>query len=195
MINKENRYFYNALSNIQNQNYEKAIEDLIKVIELDEKNLDAYYNLARVYYDIKSYNKALETYNKSIEIYPYDSEIYYNRAEVYIELNKFEEALKDLEKAISINKSFSDAYYLISVILRKQKKYKKAIKYLKKVLETNGEDYIAYYDIYKLYNILINHEKDETKKEKYLNIANKSLKKSADLGYDKAINQLNYFLL
>ncbi|WP_242004590.1 hypothetical protein [Brachyspira aalborgi] len=61
---------------------------------------------------------------------------------------------------------------------------------MKKVLETNGEDYIAYYDIYKLYNILIKHEKDETKKEKYLNIANKSLKKSADLGYDKAINQL-----
>ena len=60
MINKENRYFYNALSNIQSQNYEKAIEDLIKVIELDEKNLDAYYNLARVYYDIKSYDKALE---------------------------------------------------------------------------------------------------------------------------------------
>ena len=116
--------------------------------------------------------------------------IYYNRAEVYIELNKFEEALKDLEKAISINKSFSDAYYLISVIFRTQKKYKKAIKYLKKVLETNGEDYIAYYDIYKLYNILIKHEKDETKKEKYLNIANKSLKKSANLGYEKAINQL-----
>ena len=95
-----------------------------------------------------------------------------------------------MEKAISINKSFSDAYYLISVILRKQKKYKKAIKYLKKVLETNGEDYIAYYDIYKLYNILIKHERDETKKEKYLNIANKSLKKSANLGYEKAINQL-----
>ena len=92
-----------------------------------------------------------------------------------------------MEKAISINKSFSDAYYLISVIFRKQKKYKKAIKYLKKVLETNGEDYIAYYDIYKLYNILIKHEKEE----KYLNIANKSLKKSANLGYEKAINQLN----
>jgi len=61
---------------------------------------------------------------------------------------------------------------------------------LKKVLETNGEDYIAYYDIYKLYNILIEHEKDEAKKEKYLNIANKSLKKSANLGYEKAINQL-----
>ena len=71
-----------------------------------------------------------------------------------------------------------------------QKKYKKSIKYLKKVLETNGEDYIAYYYIYKLYNILIKHEKDETKKEKYLNIANKSLKKSANLGYEKAINQL-----
>ena len=56
-----------------------------------------------------------------------------------------------MEKAISINKSFSDAYYLISAIFRKQKKYKKSIKYLRKVLDTNGEDYIAYYDIYKLY--------------------------------------------
>ena len=61
---------------------------------------------------------------------------------------------------------------------------------MKKVLETNGEDYIAYYDIYKLYNILIKQEKDETKTETYLNIANKSLKKSANLGYEKAINRL-----
>ena len=41
---------------------------------------------------------------------------------------------------------------------------------MKKVLETNGEDYIAYYDIYKLYNILIKHEKDETKKDYLANV-------------------------
>ena len=31
---------------------------------------------------------------------------------------------------------------------------------------------------------------EDNKKEKYLNIANKSLKKSANLGYEKAINKL-----
>ncbi|WP_456060163.1 tetratricopeptide repeat protein, partial [Brachyspira pilosicoli] len=61
MNSKENQYFYSALNNINKKEYDKAIEDLLKVIELDEKNLDAYYNLAAVYYDIKDYDNAIKT--------------------------------------------------------------------------------------------------------------------------------------
>ena len=94
------------------------------------------------------------------------------------------------EKAIIKNQAYSDAYYLMSVAYRKKKKYKKAIKYLKLTLEFNNEDYIAYYDLYKLYNILSKHEKDEKIKEKYLLKSNKFLQKSADLGYEKALNKI-----
>ena len=186
MISEENKYFYSALSNIQNEKYNEAIDDLLKVIEIDNNNLDAYHNLARVYYEIRNYDKAIETYNKSIEIYPHDSDIYYYRAEVYIDKKDYDKAIEDLEKAIIKNEAYSDAYYLMSVAYRKKKKYKKAIKYLKLTLEFNPEDYIAYYDIYKLYIILSKNEKDEEIKNKYLQRAEKCLKKSADLGYEKA---------
>ena len=79
----------------------------------------------------------------------------------------------------------------MSVVYRKKKKYKKAIKYLKKTLEFNPEDYIAYYDAYRLYSMLSNYEKEEEKKEKYILKAQKYLKKSADLGYEKAAEKLN----
>ena len=78
--------------------------------------------------------------------------------------------------------------YLPFVI--KKKKYKTALKYLKETLKYNNEDYIAYYDVYKIYNIFIKHEKDNEKKEKYEKLSQKYLKKSADLGYDKALEIL-----
>lgn len=84
MISEENKYFYRALSNIQNKKYDDAVNDLLKVIEKDNSNLDAYHNLARVYYEMGNYDKAIETFNKSIEIYPHDSDAYYYRAEVYL---------------------------------------------------------------------------------------------------------------
>ena len=193
MISEENKYFYSALNNIQNLKYEEAINDLLKVIEIDNDNLDAYHNLARVYYEMQNFDKAIETYNKSIEIYPHDSDAYYYRAEVYIQQKNYDKAIEDLEKSISKNEAYSDAYYLMSVAYRKNKKYKKAIKYLKKTLEFNSEDYIAYYDLYKLYTFLYNHSREENEeiKNKYLLKANKCLKKSADLGYEKAIEELN----
>ena len=79
----------------------------------------------------------------------------------------------------------------MSVAYRKKKKFKKAIKCLKETLEFNPEDYIAYYDAYKLYNIISQHEKDEETKKKYIKKADKFLKKSADLGYEKAIDEIN----
>lgn len=191
MISEDNKYFYSALRNIQNKNYNEAVNDLIKLIEIDNNNLDAYHNLARVYYEIKDYDKAIETYNKYIEIYPHDSDVYYYRAEVFIDKKEYDNAIKDLEKVILKNEAYSDAYYLMSVALRKNKKYKKAIKYLKLTLKFNTEDYIAYYDIYKLYTILCKHEKNEEIKNKYMQKAEKCLKKSADLGYENAAEKIN----
>ena len=59
MISEENKYFYSALNNIQKSNYEEAINDLMKIIEIDNDNLDAYHNLAQVYHQIKNYDKAI----------------------------------------------------------------------------------------------------------------------------------------
>ena len=56
MISEDNKYFYSALNNIQKSRYNEAIEDLLKVIEIDSSNLDAYHNLARIYYETKDYD-------------------------------------------------------------------------------------------------------------------------------------------
>ncbi|ELV05728.1 tetratricopeptide repeat protein, partial [Brachyspira hampsonii] len=100
MISEENKYFYSALNNIQNKKYDEAIDDLIKIIEIDPHNLDAYHNLARVYYDMENYDKAIDTYNKSIEIYPHDSDTYYYRAESYLNKKDYDKAIEDLRKSI-----------------------------------------------------------------------------------------------
>ena len=181
MISKENEYFYSALNNLNNKNYDDAISDLLKLIEISPENLDAYYNLAKAYVEMKDYDNAIKTYNKSI---------YYSRAEIYFYMGLFDEAILDLEKVIKMNPAYPDTYYLMSVIYRKKKQLKKSLYYLKETLNYNNEDYIAYYDIYKLYNKLSEVEKDDEKREKYSSKAYKALEKSANLGYEKAIEKL-----
>ena len=48
-------------------NYQKAIEDLNKAIELDPKYAYAYCNRSRAYFMLKNYHQALEDANKAIE--------------------------------------------------------------------------------------------------------------------------------
>jgi tetratricopeptide (TPR) repeat protein len=47
--------------------YERAIEDYNKTIELDPNSADAYNNRGTVYYNLMQYERAIEEYNKTIK--------------------------------------------------------------------------------------------------------------------------------
>ena len=76
--------------------YEKAIEDLVKLVKMDSSKSDKYYNdIGVAYYNMKDYNQAIEYHTKAIEIKPEEKEYYINRARDYFELKKYEEAVDD----------------------------------------------------------------------------------------------------
>ena len=98
------------------EEYKEAIEDFDKVIELDPKFPDAYYNKAVAINHLGIYDEAVEFYDKAIELNPNYAESYCNRAiskskMAYIrkdkvssdEYNKLiEEAESDFEKAYNL---------------------------------------------------------------------------------------------
>ena len=95
---------------LDSANYEKAIYDLNKSIDLDSNHSKTYSNLGDVYFELKDYEKALYNYNISIEIEQLNAVWLEDRIEVYILQNNYKDALNDLNKSIELSPE-SSYYY------------------------------------------------------------------------------------
>jgi tetratricopeptide (TPR) repeat protein len=95
-----------AMENFGKQKFDKAIEDLSKIIELDSKHPALYVayefrgeSLAQLGY----YNKAILDYTKSIEIdHPNISMTYYYRGLCYSKIGDWDSFCADLKKSIEL---------------------------------------------------------------------------------------------
>lgn len=99
-------YFYRAVANQALENFDEAMLDYTKAIQLNEKMTDAYYNRARIILSRKD-----------------------------IENPNIENAVKDLEKALELDDKFIDALFAMAAAQKKLGNYHKALEYLEKLLE------------------------------------------------------------
>ena len=63
--------------------YDKAISDYTKAIEINPRFAEAYYNRGLAYGKKGQYDKAISDYTKAIEINPRFAEAYNNRGDAY----------------------------------------------------------------------------------------------------------------
>lgn len=99
-------YFYRAVANQALENFDEAMLDYTKSIQLNDKMNDAYYNRARIILSRKD-----------------------------IENPNIENAIKDLEKALELDDKFIDALFAMAAAQKKLGNYHKALEYLEKLLE------------------------------------------------------------
>ena len=99
-------YFYRAVANQALENFDEAMLDYTKSIQLNDKMTDAYYNRARIILSRKD-----------------------------IENPNIENAIKDLEKALELDDKFIDALFAMAAAQKKLGNYHKALEYLEKLLE------------------------------------------------------------
>lgn len=63
--------------------YDRAISDYTKAIELDPKNSDAYYNRGNTYVMKGNFDLAISDFTRAIELDPKNSDAYNNRGNAY----------------------------------------------------------------------------------------------------------------
>ena len=80
-------------------NFDKAIKDFSKAIELDPKNAYAYNNRGLYKYHIQDKAGAIEDYNKAIELDPNNREAYFNKANYLFDLGNKSGACANWTKA------------------------------------------------------------------------------------------------
>jgi tetratricopeptide (TPR) repeat protein len=120
---------------ISNRNYEEAIKDCEKAIDLDSTFIDAYYYIGIANIHKENYSEAISFFNKSIGLKNDHAESW-NQLGYANELkNDFEEAKKAYNRAIEINPNFADAHYNLGNVLKLTNHHHEAINYYQKAIE------------------------------------------------------------
>jgi tetratricopeptide (TPR) repeat protein len=91
--------------------YNEAISEYNKAIELDPKYDDSYNKRGLVYYNKKNYEQAIEDYTTAIQLNSKNTDAYNNRGIVYYQLDQNDKAISDYTKAIEINPEYAKAYH------------------------------------------------------------------------------------
>ena len=103
-------YFFRAVGYHSLEDYDNAILDYTKAIQLNEKMTDAYYNRAKIILSRKD-----------------------------IENPNIEQAISDLEKALELDEKFIDAMYALAAAHKKLGNYQTALGYLDRLIEIEPE--------------------------------------------------------
>lgn len=94
----------------QLKQYEKALADYNKSIELDQKNALAYYCRGDMLLSLKKARQALTDLDSACQLKPDDPFYLTGRADAFYALNRLDKALVDCNRAIEIDERYFSAY-------------------------------------------------------------------------------------
>lgn len=96
-------YFERGAQRDWTGDYNGAVSDFNRALELGITHDKLYYNRGYVYAELKQYENSLADFNKAAELNPGKAEIYFSRGLVKASLNDFEGALKDYEESVKLD--------------------------------------------------------------------------------------------
>ena len=130
--------------NIQEGNWEEALKNMNKAIELDAYNSSYYYQRGNLKFNLEDLQGALADINKALELNPNIAKYYMARGAVKAMYNNFMGAFEDINKAIELDENNS-SYYIsrasIKIVLRS---YNSALSDYNKAIKLNPEN-ASYY--------------------------------------------------
>jgi len=91
--------------------FDLAIADHTRAIELDPKGHRPFADRGAVYHEKGEYDLAIADATRSIELNPKESITYNNRSQAYRKKGDYDRAFADLNRAIEINAKNSNAFY------------------------------------------------------------------------------------
>ena len=145
---KDAEYYFNqGIVNFYENNYQEAIEDYDKAIELDHPNsAQAYNNRGNAKQRLGDHEGAIQDYDKAIGLNDDYAEAYNNRGAAKAELKEYQRAIEDFDKAIERNRDYAQAYNNRGNAKQRLGDHEGAIKDFDKAIELNLKDAEVYYN-------------------------------------------------
>ena len=115
--------------------YDTAIRDFNKAIELDPKLAQAFYNRGLAYVNKKDYALAIRDFTRAIELDPSFAMAFCNRGTAYADNGGYDTAIRDYTKAIELDSNYADAFYNRGIVYCNKKDYDTAIRDYTRAIE------------------------------------------------------------
>ncbi len=142
---KDPAFYFNRGNNyFKRGQYDEAISDYTKALEIDPKFTEAYHNRGTAYGKKGRYDEAISDFTKALEINPRFAEAYRSRGSAYDDKGQYDEAISDYNKALEMNPGDGLAYYNRGIAYAHKGQYDEAISDYIKVLEIDPKDAWTY---------------------------------------------------
>lgn len=139
-------YFDAATAYFDDNNFEKAIEQFSKSIELDNENAQAYYMRGLSYSYIRDFDAAITDFNQSLDLSPGNADVYYNRGNAYTNKQQYDDAIKDYSESVSISPQIPEAFFNRANIFYNLGQYDSAIEDYTSAITINPQYIKAFFN-------------------------------------------------
>ena len=119
--NNESIYLFRGCSNYELKNFQSAIDDFEKVLEINPNNNEEalFHHRGCAKYELGHFQDAIDDFDQAIQINPRDYAPFKYRGIAKYHLEEYKGAIKDFDQAIQINPDDSECYELKDLIFQK----------------------------------------------------------------------------
>lgn len=134
-----------------NGQFEEAVREYEKALELEPDNVDVLTNLGVALYNLGQLDQAIEQYSTAIELAPKDADIHSNLAAAHVQeyqidgaLDQLNQALAEYQKAVELNPDLAEAHFGLGVVYTLQGRNEDAIRAFQRFQDLDtGKDPLA----------------------------------------------------
>ncbi|HLF18230.1 MAG TPA: tetratricopeptide repeat protein [Candidatus Omnitrophota bacterium] len=136
---KSRPYHNRGFHYLEKGEFDKALADFNRTIELSPAYVQAYSNRATAYRALRKPGLALADYNKALELRPDNAQALHNRGLLLASLGRYDQALADYAKTLEIAPNYFLAYYNRGLLYNQLGRYDEAIADLSKAIELHSD--------------------------------------------------------
>jgi len=108
-------------------NYQDAVEQFTRAIDLQPDYDKAYLARADAFEKLGMIREAAEDYDRAATFLDKDQEVFYQAGRLYFELAEYEKAIERLDKSISLKRNYVEPYQVKANVLMAQELYEEAL--------------------------------------------------------------------
>lgn len=130
---------------LEEKDYEGAIAEFNRALDLNPDDLYAFFNRAAAYNALGEYSAALEDLDRALDIDPELDRAYSSKGIVYSSMGEYDRAVNNFNEAIELNSSSAEAYFGLALINTKQGETPLALTNYTQAIDLDSNYVEAYY--------------------------------------------------
>ncbi len=119
---------------VEDCRYDLAMDQLFEILDIDEDNLDAYWDLGNIQFELGDYDSACENYENVLEKVTDNAVLYYQTAITYEANDNVDKAISNHLKALAVNENFHPSYKKLGILFMARNDNDSALEYLQDYL-------------------------------------------------------------